>query len=141
MYEKRNFTYILTILESIEKIFIYSEKFQNADEFHLQNDQMNFNACQVLLLVIGEESKKIHPGLKSEHDIIPWKLITGLRNRIAHDYRSVDPNITFDIIRSYLPELKTELIEMLNKVEFEYEILAKVVKTNQYSNLKYLLKD
>lgn len=60
MYEKKNFTYILTILEAIEKIYLYTKAFQDADEFYQANDQMNFNACQALLLVIGEESKKIN---------------------------------------------------------------------------------
>jgi uncharacterized protein with HEPN domain len=102
---------------------------------------MNFNACQVLLLVIGEESKKINDALKAEHPEIPWNLIAGLRNRIAHDYRSIDPNISFDIIQNYLTKLKKELVEMLHKVEFEKELLDKVVNTIQYSHLKYLLKE
>jgi len=62
-----------------------------------------------------------------------------LRNRIAHDYRSIDPNIAFDIIKNYLPELKLELIEMLNKVVFEKDLLVKTVKSDQYRHLKYLL--
>lgn len=103
--------------------------------------QMNFNACQVLLLVIGEESKKINEALKAEHTKIPWNLISGLRNRIAHDYRSIDPYISFDIVRNYLPELKIELINMLEKVEYERELLKKVVETFQYSHLKYLLEE
>ena len=140
MYEKKNFTYILTILESIEKINIYVQDLSDADEFYSFNDQMNFNACQVLLLVIGEESKKITKELKEEHTKIPWNLIAGLRNRIAHDYRSIDPYISFDIIQNYLPELKEELILMLDKVEFERELLEKVVNTLEYSHLKYLLK-
>ena len=101
---------------------------------------MNFNACQILLLVIGEESKKITQELKEEHNTIPWVLIAGLRNRIAHDYRSIDPNISFDIIRNYLPDLKRELIQMLKKVDFEQELLEKVVTTVQYQNLKYLVR-
>jgi len=141
MYEKKNFTYILTILESIEKIFIYSKDFKNADELYTNNEQMNFNACQALLLVIGEESKKINEDLKSEHTKIPWNLIAGLRNRIAHDYRSIDPNISFDIIQNYLGELKEELIKMLDKVEYENTLLKEVVNTFQYAHLKYLLKD
>jgi uncharacterized protein with HEPN domain len=141
MYEKRNFTYILTILESIEKIFIYTKEFTTPDEFYVKNEQMNFNACQVLLLVIGEESKKINEALKAEHNKVPWNLIAGLRNRIAHDYRSIDPNISFDIIQNYLSELKEQLIEMLDKVEFKKELLEKVVNTFQYSHLKYLLKE
>ena len=38
MYEKKNFTYILTTLESIKKIFIYMKEFKNADEFYMQNE-------------------------------------------------------------------------------------------------------
>ena len=141
MYEKKNFTYILTILESIEKLYIYTKDIDNADEFYAQNEQMNFNACQILLLVIGEESKKISDELKAEYPKIPWNLISGLRNRIAHDYRSIDPNISFDIIQNYLGQLKDELILMLDKVEYERELLEKVVNTTQYSHLKYLLEE
>lgn len=139
MYEKKNFTYILTTLEAIEKIYLYTNDFRDADEFYHANDQMNFNACQALLLVIGEESKKINQDLKEEHKTIPWHLISGLRNRIAHDYRSIDPNISFDIIKNYLPGLKNELIKMLSKVEFEEELLIKVVNSSQYQHLKYLI--
>ena len=53
MYEKKNLTYVLTALEAIEKIFIYSEGVKDADSFFALNDQMNLNASQPLLLVIG----------------------------------------------------------------------------------------
>ena len=141
MYEKKNFTYILTILEAIEKIYLYTKDFKEADEFYQANDQMNFNACQILLLVIGEESKKINQDLKNEHESIPWHLIAILRNRIAHDYRSIDPNISFDIIENYLPALKDELVKMLRKVEFEKRLLIKVVNTTLYKHLKYLIEE
>jgi uncharacterized protein with HEPN domain len=45
MYDKRNFTYILTILEAIEKIYIYTKDIKSADELYTHNEQMNFNAC------------------------------------------------------------------------------------------------
>ncbi len=141
MYDKKNFICILTILESIEKLYIYTKDIENADELYAQNDQMNFNASQILLLVIDEESKKISDTLKAEHTKIPWNLISGLRNRITHDYRSIDPNISFDIIQNYLAELKNELILMLEKVEYERELLEKVVNTTQYRHLKYLLEE
>ena len=138
MYEKKNLTYILTSLESIEKINIYTQNFSKAVELLEANDQMNFNACQTLLLVIGEESKKISADLKNEHQKIPWNLIAGLRNRIAHDYRNVDPNITFDIVKNYLPDLKQELIKMLGKVDFEDTLLIKAINTPHYKHLQYL---
>lgn len=139
MYEKKNFTYIMTILESIEKVFLYTESFEDPDSFFEANEQMNFNASQILLLVIGEEVKKIDNNLKEEHKGIPWSEISKLRNRIAHDYRSIDPNISFDIIKNYLPELKLELLKMLDKVPFEIELMVKTVNSNQYRHLKYLI--
>ena len=129
----------MTILEAIEKIFLYTGSFKDPDSLFEANEQMNFNASQILLLVIGEEVKKIDDGLKGEHKRIPWTVISKLRNRIAHDYRSIDPNISFDIIKNYLPELKTELLKMLDKVSFERELLIKTVNSSQYRHLKYLI--
>ncbi|MGB3618013.1 MAG: HepT-like ribonuclease domain-containing protein [Catalinimonas sp.] len=139
MYEKKNLTHILTILESIEKIDLYTRDFEDADVFFERNDQMHFNACQALLLVIGEESKKIEAALRDEHPTIPWNLIAGLRNRIAHDYRSIDPYVSFDVIRNYLPDLKKELMRMLRKVDFEKSLLERAVQTPYYAHLTYLL--
>ncbi len=139
MYEQKNITYILTILEAIEKIYIYTKDLNDVDAFYTINEQMNFNACQALLLVIGEESKKINEALKQEHPAIPWHLLAGLRNRIAHDYRSIDPNISYDIVKNYLGTLKAELIQMLTKVDFKEELLVRIIATPQYKNLGYLI--
>ncbi|MEL6588815.1 MAG: HepT-like ribonuclease domain-containing protein [Bacteroidota bacterium] len=138
MYEKKNLTYILTALEAIEKCFIYSQEFEDSDQFFAHSEQMNFNACQILLLTIGEESKKIDDALKGEFAEIPWHLIAALRNRIAHDYRSIDPYISFDIIRNYLPDLKQALIKMVDRVSFEEALMVKILRTPFYKNIRYL---
>lgn len=140
MYSKQNLTYVLTILEAIEKAQLYTKEVSDADEFLNFNDQLNFNACQTLLLVIGEESKKIDNNLKEEYTKIPWHLIAGLRNRIAHDYRSINPNISFDIIKNYLNPLKEILIDMLKKIDFEPSLLNKAIGSSHYRHLKYLKK-
>lgn len=98
MFSHKNLVYILTSLECIEKAFIYSGDFDNEKTFYRANDQMNFNACQILLQTIGEESKKIEGDLKDKYPSIPWQNIGNLRNRIAHDYRGTEPAIIFDVI-------------------------------------------
>ncbi len=139
MFDKRNLAYLLTALEAIEKTFLYTQDVANSDDFLEINSQMNFNACQTLLLVIGEETKKLDPQLRNNFSNIPWHLIVSFRNRIAHDYRSIDPYISFDIIRNYLPELKEVLIAMLDQISFERELLERVLGTPYYANIKYLL--
>lgn len=78
--------------------------------------------------------------MKNEYPEIPWHLIAGLRNRIAHDYRSIDPNISFDVIQNYLPDLKNTIIEMITKIEFEVGFLEIIVKSKHYKNLRYLIE-
>lgn len=141
MYDKKNIAYILTSLEAIEKIFIYTQQIDSAEQFLKANDQLNFNACQTLLMVIGEETKKIEAPLKERYKKIPWSQIAGLRNRIAHNYRSLNPDISFDIIQNYLSELKDCLKEMVFLIEYPREKLEIVVNTEYYKHLKYLIRE
>lgn len=41
MYNK-NLLYVLTMLEAIEKILIYTKSFNSADDFYNSEDQKNF---------------------------------------------------------------------------------------------------
>ena len=103
-----------------------------------KDEQLIFNACQTLLMTIGEETKKIDASIKEQHAKIPWKLITQLRNRIAHDYRSINPTISYDVVKNYLPPLKKELIEIVKRIEYPEEKLQKVLASPYYAHLGYL---
>jgi len=85
MFDSRNMLYILTILEAIEKIFLYCDSFQNEEQFYYANKQLNFNATVNLLIAIGEENKKIDEKLK-QVDTVNWKSISAMR----------DKDVTFD---------------------------------------------
>lgn len=99
MSEKGFLIYVFTTLEAIEKIKIYSKEIYTPEELLSLNDQMNFNAISRLLLTIGEEVKKIEIDLLNTQPQLQWHEIIGLRNRMAHDYRGIDPEIIFDIIK------------------------------------------
>jgi uncharacterized protein with HEPN domain len=80
----KNIIYVLTILESIEKIKIYTREFENADDFYNSEDQLQFNAVLKLLSVIGEESNKIESDLFKDNSI-NWRNIKDMRNIIVHE--------------------------------------------------------
>ncbi|GAB3706697.1 hypothetical protein GCM10027592_40410 [Spirosoma flavus] len=94
MYSDNNLVYIFTMLECTEKIFIYAQDYPNAEELNWGADQRDFNTIWALLLVIGEESKKIEADLKKEFSQIPWHNIAGMRNYLAHDYRGIDHELS-----------------------------------------------
>lgn len=138
MYNEKNLVYVLTILEAIEKIKIYSSEFGNADDFLWSNQQLNFNGTVNLLIAIGEESKKIDAKLKEEFPDIKWKDLAGMRDKLSHDYRGIDPNIVWNVIQNELDSLKEALIQMLERIGYDKETLAEVLKTEYYTHLSYL---
>ncbi len=141
MYNDKNLIYVLTILEAIEKIQIYTKKFSNAHDFWSSDNQLYFNASSNLLLAIGEETKKINEKLKEEFSNIKWRAIKELRNRLAHDYRGSDHDILWQIIQKELDPLRQTLIKMLDLIEYEDEMILSALNSDYYKHLKYLKKE
>lgn len=129
---------MLTILESIEKIFIYSSSFKNADELFYFEDQVRFNAIINLLMAIGEESKKVEEQLKQNYNQINWKAITALRNIIAHNYRGINKEFIWDIIKNRLLPLKECCVNIVKDVNPDKKALEKYISSEFYKHLIYL---
>ena len=138
MHDEKNLVYVLTILEAIEKIKIYSSDFENPDDFLWANQQLNFNGTVNLLIAIGEETKKIETKLKEKFPDIKWKPISGMRDKLSHDYRGIDPNIVWNVIRNELDILKKTMIQMLQEIRYDQKTLEEALKTSYYNHLSYL---
>lgn len=139
MYDEKNLIYVLTMLEAIEKIKIYSSDFGSADDFLWANQQLNFNGTVNLLIAIGEESKKIETKLRNEFPGIGWKALAGIRDKMSHDYRGIDPHVVWNVIQNKLDDLKETLIQMLGKINYDKKALAEDIKTEYYTHLSYLI--
>ena len=50
---------------------------------------------------------------KSEHPDTQWKLITGMRNYIVHEYFQVYNTVIWDVIQNDLPNLETHIKDYL----------------------------
>ncbi len=67
-------------------------------------DSMSFRLIQ-----IQENAKKLTEAYKMAHKTIPWTDISGLRNRIVHDYGNIDLGIIFSTLTEDVPWLISEL--------------------------------
>lgn len=122
---KTDLVYCLRILEAIGKINLYSSGYENPYVFFEANDQKDFNACLLLLLHIGEQTNRLSSGLKETYEQVPWPVIKGFRNLIAHDYVGIDRLIVFETIRQRLPDLKFT-IEHIIRTEMQQGAFDKV---------------
>ena len=64
-----------------------------------------------------------------------------MRNRIAHDYRGLDPTIPFAVISRHLNPLKEALIGMITEIDYLSDKLAKILSSDYYKHIRYLSKE
>ncbi len=109
----KDFSCILNMLDCIEKIQSYSNKFKNADDFY--GDTISFDATMMNFIVIGEMADKLSDNFILETSkYIDWFKVKGFRNIIAHNYFGIDAEEVWQILNSNLPSLKDNL-ERLKK--------------------------
>lgn len=138
---RNDLMYLLNLLESIEKILLYSKDCSDAEAFYEYNDQMNFNATLNLFANMGENIGKISDELKLVYTDISWSEIKGFRNRVVHDYINIDTFMVFDIIKNDLLKLKSKLMEVvaleLSKGNFDKEEYEVAKRSFYYRHINF----
>ena len=79
-------------------------------------DNKTTSACAFVVLQIGELAKELSEDVQNLNLSIPWNGIRGMRNRLVHNYENVDMTILWDTVETSLPELKNQLVEILEQI-------------------------
>lgn len=111
-HERNDLMHLLTMLESLEKIIIYSDFADTPEAFYEHNEQLNFNAVLTLLMHLGETVAKLSDKLRADSPILEWEKIRSLRHRIAHHYAGVNTAIIFQIVKQQVPTLLAALYQL-----------------------------
>ena len=114
MYNENNLIYIVSALAASQKAMHYAQKFNSPSVFFEADEQVHFNATLTLLMAIGEEVKKIDRELLETQPSTEWQNIKDMRNFLAHDYRGVDYDIVFDVVKIELPKLSEAFISFIH---------------------------
>lgn len=70
----------------------------------------NLRLAQVhRIQIIGEAARRVSPEGRAAHSEIPWHQITGMRNRIVHDYLNIEYSVVWEVVMRDLPTLVSEL--------------------------------
>jgi uncharacterized protein with HEPN domain len=65
------------------------------------------------LEVVGEAAKRLSPECKAAAPSVPWRRVTGMRDKLIHDYMGVDVTAVWDTVEVGLPVLRAAVIELL----------------------------
>lgn len=101
------------ILESIELIEKYIQN-KTENDF-LKSNQLQ-DAVTRRLEIIGEAIKNIPKKLKEDNPTIPWKEITGMRDILIHQYFGIDLELTWEVVKRDIPDLKKKIEKIIKKL-------------------------
>ena len=62
--------------------------------------------------MIGEAAKNVPLQLRKRYSSIPWRVVTGMRDKFIHGYFGVDLERVWETVRNDLPPL-VEVIEIM----------------------------
>jgi uncharacterized protein with HEPN domain len=79
--------------------------------------------------IIGEASKKLPEDIKKLHPDIEWRKVAGMRNRLIHDYFGVNYTIVWDVAKNKMPQLKSSLQILLEKIHSRLRVVQPDAET------------
>ena len=107
---KDDLAYIDHILDCIRKIREFSTGLTIND---FKTNELVQDAIIRNIEIIGEASKKVSSDTKQTFYKIPWKEISGMRDKLIHDYMGIDAEVVWKTIKEDIPSLEKHITKIL----------------------------
>lgn len=104
--------YLQHILDECQYIRSVISDDMGIDEF--LTDETLKRAIARSLSIIGEATKKIPGDVKYAWQSISWRQMAGMCDRLVHDYMGVNYLIVWDVVKNIIPELTTQIQDVIN---------------------------
>lgn len=75
------------------------------DRDTFQADRKTQFAVVRALEIVGEAAKRISQDVREQFPHVPWRSMTGIRDRLVHDYEHVDIDVVWQTVTEDVPEL------------------------------------
>lgn len=66
-------------------------------------------ACQYNIVRLAADLERLGEDWLAANPDVPWRLIKGMRNRVVHDYWTIDDDVVWAAVTKYAPELHRAL--------------------------------
>ena len=101
--KKNNEYFVGKILVDLEFLIKHTKDITKND---FSKNEILLDSIMFRFIQISEHIKKLTARFRNEHPNIPWIDITGLRNRIIHEYGNVDLDIIYDTVKEDIYTIK-----------------------------------
>lgn len=107
----RDDAYLFDILDSARTVLEYMHG-KTWETF--STDPLLQDAVVRRLEIIGEAAGRVSNEMQKKHASLPWQAMKGTRNRVIHEYDSIQLDIIWDIVQKDLPYLVKELEKIVS---------------------------
>lgn len=111
---KHNLVYLKHILDEIN--FITNET-KNLTYESFVESEIYTRAFSRSLEIIGEAVKNLSNDFRETHKEIDWKKISGMRDKLIHQYFGVDYDLIWDVVENKLPVIKEKINLIFQELE------------------------
>jgi uncharacterized protein with HEPN domain len=111
MTDKRDFTERLMDIRTAAKKGIEFLGSLSLAEFAA--DEKTVFAVIHALEIVGEAARKIPVEVRDRYPEVPWRAMSGIRDKLIHDYVTVNREIVWKTIREDLPPLIDQLDQII----------------------------
>lgn len=101
--------FIQHMLSSIELIEQYTAG--KTEEDFLNSEELQ-DAVIRRIEIIGEAAKHVPNEIRELYPSIPWKNVSGMRDKLVHEYFGVDLELTWQVVKKDLAPLKLVLLKI-----------------------------
>lgn len=109
-----NRTYI-DFLNDIRDSAAKAQEFVDGMDFaEFRRDDKTIYAVVRALEIIGEAVKRIPDDIRTLAPTLPWKSMAGMRDKLVHDYVSVDVEIVWRTVAENLLGLEAQIADVIN---------------------------
>lgn len=112
MPKRENYLLVGDLIECFTNILDYTKGI-SFDDFI--DDKKTKDAVVRNFEIIGEASKLLTEEFKSDNPQVEWRLMTGFRNKLIHEYFGID----YDAVWKIIQEEAQEHLDFLETIEFE----------------------
>jgi uncharacterized protein with HEPN domain len=110
---RRNLDYLIDIQDAIDRSLEYTSGL--TWEEYLK-DRKTQDAVVRNLEVLGEATKNISDDLRLQFPQIPWREMSGTRDRLIHHYFGINQEIVWQIVQKDLPGLRQHISRVISQL-------------------------